>query len=525
MKKLLSLALCLMLALPCVAVADASIVTASGFPVVTEPIKLTVMASQSAVQPDFSEMYIIPRYDEMTGITVEWQCVSSKVRSEKVSNAISSDDLPDIFFKCNISAANLQKYGKAGSIIDLAPYLEEYAPNFLAYAQQNPDVLAAVSTPDGQIFSLPMVADAPATRMAKKLYYNTEWMEKLGLSEPETLDELYDLLYAMRYGDPNGNGEVDEVPMSETTSTLFQIFGGLFGAQNRGTHSTEYDIDPETGKVRHIKTSDAFRECLEFMNKCYKDGLIDQECITANDEHIKGLAAQDRLGIYFATNLALLAADDAAKFVPATRWVDGAIWTVMRSHLHSVGAFVVTKKCENIEAALRWVDYFYTPEGVIFYHFGDKDITYVENEDGSLSYAAKYLDQITGDVSYDEVASQVSPCMGGNNPSIMAYPGYSGMEVTPIPMASAAALLPYTSDVIWPIFTYTDEELAVVNKEGSDLNSYTKQTCTEFLTGERELTDEEWNAYVAQCDEIGRGKMLETMESVIDRVETVIGAR
>ena len=182
MKKLLSLALCLMLALTCVAVADASIVTASGFPVVTEPIKLTVMASQSAVQPDFSEMYIIPRYDEMTGITVEWQCVSSKVRSEKVSNAISSDDLPDIFFKCNISAANLQKYGKAGSIIDLAPYLEEYAPNFLAYAQQNPDVLAAVSTPDGQIYSLPMVADAPATRMAKKLYYNTEWMEKLGLS-------------------------------------------------------------------------------------------------------------------------------------------------------------------------------------------------------------------------------------------------------------------------------------------------------------------------------------------------------
>ena len=42
---------------------------------------------------------------------------------------------------------------------------------------------------------------------------------------------------------------------------------------------------------------------------------------------------------------------------------------------------------------------------------------------------------------------------------------------------------------------------------------------------ERELTDEEWAAYVARCDEIGRGKMLETMESVIDRVETVIGAR
>ena len=525
MKKLMSLLLALLLAFSCAALADADIVTADGFPVVTEPIKFTIMASQSAVQPDFGDMVIIPIYDEMTGITVEWQCVASSVRKEKISTAISSGEMPDIFFKCNISAANLQTYGKNGDIVDLAPYLEEYAPNFWAYAQENPDVLAAITTPDGHIYSLPSIVEAPATRMNKKLYYNSEWMEKLGLEEPTTVEEFYDLLYAMRFNDPNGNGETDEVPLSETTSTLFQIFGGLFGVGNRGTHSSDYDIDPETGAVRYSKTSDAFRECLEFMHECYVDGLIDPECITCNDSHIVGLAAQDVLGIYFATNLALLGASDAEKFVPATGWVEGAIWPTMRSHLHSVGAFVVTSKCENVEAALRWVDYFYTEEGIEFYHYGIEGQTFVRNDDGSLSFTDDILAQVAGDKSYDEVVSQVGPYCGGNNPTMMSWPGYAGAELSPIPMASAEALLPYVPDVIWPIFTYTDEELKIVNSVGSDINTYAKQTCTEFLTGERELNDEEWEAYKAQVEKMGIDQMLEVMEGVINRVEAVTGTR
>lgn len=521
MKKLTSLFLALVLVLSCAAMAE---VTESGFPVVTEPITLTIMASQSAVQPDYSQMTIIPLYDEMTGITVDWQCVASSVRNDKIATAISSGDMPDIFFKCGISAANLQKYGANGDIIDMAPYLEEYAPNFYAYAMENPDVMAAISTPDGAIYSLPAVADAPASRMNKKLYFNGEWMEKLGLEQPTTLDELYDVLYAMRYNDPNGNGIMDEVPLSETTSTLFQIFGGLFGVGNRGTHSEYFDVDAN-GNVRYSKASDEFRACLEFMNKCYAEGLIDPECITCNDSHIVGLAAQDVLGVYFATNLALLGAADAAKFVPATTWVEGSVWPTMRSHLHSVGAFVITSKCQNIEAALRWVDYFYTDEGVIFYHYGVEGQTFVRNEDGSLSFTDDIMSQITGDKSYDEVVSAVGPYCGGSNPTMMSYPGYAGMELSPIPMASTEGLLPFIPEVIWPIFTYTTEELAAVNTIGSDLNTYAKKTCVEFLTGERELNDEEWDAYLAQLNDMGLETMLDVITGVVDRVEAITGVR
>lgn len=519
---IVSLMLAIMLLLSSAAMADASMVTPEGFPVVTEPVTLKIMASQSAVQPEFSQMTILQDYAEMSGVNVEWISVPSSARSEKITLAISSGELPDVFFKCNISANNLQTYGSNGDIIDLAPYLETYAPNFWAYAQANPDVLASITTPDGQIYSLPAVADAPATRMNKKLYYNQPWMEALGLSEPTTIDELYDFLYAMRFNDPNGNGEQDEVPMSESTSTLYSVFGGLFGINNRGTHHNEYDVDPETGAVRHTKTSDAFRETLAFMAKLYAEGIIDQESITFNDSRAVGLIAQDQQGVYFATNLALLGADDMAKWTPATTWVDGSIWPLMRSHLHSVGAFVISADCQYPEAALRWVDYFYSDEGVAFFHYGIEGETYVVNEDGSYSYTDEILAKVSGSMSYDEVVSAYSPYCGGNNPSIMSYPGYAGMELSPIPMASAENMLPYTPELCWPFFTYTDEENAVVSTTGTEINNYVKQTCAEFLTGARELSDAEWSAYVAQVEGMGVAQMLEITENAAARAMSII---
>ena len=523
LKKLWALLLAAIMLLSSAALADAGVLTESGFPIVTEPVTLTVMGSISSVQPEYTEMYLMDKYEEMTGVHIEWISVPSSARGERVTLAISSGELPDIFLKCSISATNLQVYGASGDLLDLSPMLEQYAPNFWAFAQQYPDVLASITTPEGEVFSLPAAAEAPAARMNKKLYFNRAWMEKLGLEQPTTVDELYDVLLAMKTGDPNGNGEADEIPLTESTGTLYMVFGGLFGCFNRGTHFSEYDVDPETGAVRHIKTSDAFRQTLEFMHKLYAEGLIDEECITFNDAHAVGLAAQDRLGLYFATNLALLPASNMEAWDPATTWVDGAIWPLMRSHLHSVGAFAVSADCEYPEVALRWVDYFYSEEGVRFYHYGIEGDTYVTNEDGSLSYVPSILEQVTGDKSYDEVVSQYSPYCGGNNPTIMSWPGYAGMELTPVPIASAEALSAFVPEVIWPFFNYTAEETDIVTTVGTDINNYVKQTCAEFLTGERELTDEEWNAYVQRVQEMGLEQMLEVTAAAAERALAVMG--
>ena len=41
------------------------------------------------------------------------------------------------------------------------------------------------------------------------LGYRADWAEKLGLEEPKTIEDIYNMMYQFTYGDPDGNGKDD----------------------------------------------------------------------------------------------------------------------------------------------------------------------------------------------------------------------------------------------------------------------------------------------------------------------------
>jgi len=497
-----------------------------GFPIVKEPITLRIFAAQAVFQPEYQDIYLMQKYEEITGIKIEWINVPRENLKEKVNLAFASGDLPDAFLKCSIEAANQLRYGQEGLILNLNEndLLQKYAPNFYAYMQKFPDVRQSQTFPNGAIYSIPAATEAESTRINRKIFYNKDWLTKLNLEQPTTTDELYNVLKAFKTMDPNGNGEADEIPFSQTPGNLYQIFAGAFGLMNRGVHHTEFDVDETTGKVRHIRTAPEYREMLAYLNKLYSEGLIDQECFNYTDQIAAAWVAQDRLGMYVNTNLAQLPKEKAeATFVACESAIKGPngdqLWPSIRSHLHSTGAFVITTECKYPEAALRWVDYFYSDEGVLFYHYGIEGDTCVKNSDGSYDYAQKIYDEITGNKSFDEVIAKYSPYVYGNNPTIMKYPYFSGQEMTPIPMKAAANLMPYTPKEVWPFFTYTDEETQIINEYSSAVNDYCMQMSAEFLTGRRPLDDKNWDEYVKTVHSLGLDKLLEAQEAAYSRIK------
>ena len=44
-------------------------------------------------------------------------------------------------------------------------------------------------------------------------YIRKDWLRKLELKEPKTVEELYEVLVAFRDQNPNGNGKKDEIPV------------------------------------------------------------------------------------------------------------------------------------------------------------------------------------------------------------------------------------------------------------------------------------------------------------------------
>lgn len=486
----------------------------------------TIAVSQQGIQPDYATITNLQKYEEISGVHIDWINVPSEIRDERLNLILASGDLPDAFMKFNVQARILQTYGEAGDFLDLSPLLEEHAPNFMKFANAHPDVLASITSPDGKIYSIPAACEAPSTRINLKWFFNQEWLDNLGLEQPTNTEELYQVLKAFKTQDPNGNGIADEIPIYMDMTNLYSSFGGMFGCFNRGAAHTEYwDSDPETGNVRYIKTSDAWRECLEYLNRLYSEGLIDRECVTYSVNTLVGYASQDRLGVYCMTNLARLPQETADKFVPIETAIEGPngdkMWAPIRSYLHSVGAFVITTECDNPEKLLEWVDYFYRDEGCLLYHYGTVGETCTENEDGSYSFLPEILAPMNEGKSYDETLATVTPYAGGNNPTRMAYPYFCGMELTEKPMIAADNLLPYTPDV-WPILNYTEDELDIINTTGNDIDTYVRQMCARFVTGEETLNDTTWANYVSEVERMGLASYAEAVQNAVDRAEAVM---
>ena len=65
---------------------------------------------------------------------------------------------------------------------------------------------------NGTFFMYPFIKADPASKSYFGPQLRQDWLTKLGLSKPGTISEWHTVLKAIRDGDPNGNGEKDEIP-------------------------------------------------------------------------------------------------------------------------------------------------------------------------------------------------------------------------------------------------------------------------------------------------------------------------
>lgn len=519
MKKLLSLALAVAMLVSCMGVALGE----TQFPLTEEPVTLKIMARTNSFYPNqnLGDVQNMVEYEKMTGVHIEWENVDPSVFTNTLASAIASDTLPDIIFKGNVTNVQQYEWGEEGVLVDLAPYLEEYAPNFYALLEQYPEIRQAITMPDGAIYGLPQVVLAPAMRVPTKMYINDKALEAAGKELPTNIDELYDLLVAMRDSDFNGNGQADEIPVIASVNWLYRYFLGSFGLRTRGAHHQTVDADPETGKVRIFAQDEKYRTFLEYMHKFYSEGLIYQEIYTEGTKNESILAAEGRLGIILDTTLNAVPTqvmDDWSGLRWQIEGPDGyAISSEIRSYLHTEGNFVITDACENVELALKWVDYFYSEEGSMLYHMGVEGVNWEKKADGTSYYTDAAIASRTADMTQDSFLAQFSMWPGGRNPTVMMDNLWGG-EYEAEPAATAAALINYASETIWPIIAWTPEENEVLGTVQTDIQSYITSATAQAITGEVEITDAWWNEFVSKIDAMGADKLIEAYESALTRI-------
>ena len=171
-----------------------------------------IMGGMSALSHGYTDNVVLNQLMEETGVKITWNTISDSV-GEQVNIRIAGGELPDAFMGVGFSNYDLARYGRDGTFIDLTPYMTaEIMPNLTRILAENPDIHAAITMNDGNIYGLPSAERMGTKSIGKDEDYNIftipqfsminkAWLDDLGLDIPTTLDELHDVLVAFKEND------------------------------------------------------------------------------------------------------------------------------------------------------------------------------------------------------------------------------------------------------------------------------------------------------------------------------------
>src|SRR5699024_9459700 len=196
------------------------------FPIVQDTISLDFMVGQHpATNDNYNDLMILNEYEDMTNVDIKWEMIPLDTLEEKRNLAFGGGSLPDALYSARFPKNDLMRYGEQGLLIPLNDLIDEYAPNFKNLMEKYPEVEEALTMPDGNIYSLPMLMDPEflSARVGAKPFINQEVIDELNVDIPETLDEFYEFLKMVKEESSND----DIVPFgSPHMGTLYGYLRG-----------------------------------------------------------------------------------------------------------------------------------------------------------------------------------------------------------------------------------------------------------------------------------------------------------
>ncbi|MFD0959993.1 extracellular solute-binding protein [Paenibacillus chungangensis] len=493
---------------------------ATGMPITQEPIELTFftgLAGSNGSTP-FEERLVYKEMEQLSNIKVNFQLVPFDGLTEKRNLALANGDYPDAFFTARVPSADLMRYGSEGVFVQLDELLEQYAPNLTALMEKYPALRKALTMPNGHIYSMPTFYDPEFLPMliGTPLWIKQDWLEQLGMDEPQTIDEYYDYLVAVKSTDLNGNGKLDEIPYSGTgIFPLIEQLEGAWGVGTRGLGHKFVDVNPENNELRFFRTTDRYKEVLQFINKLYAEGLIDPDIFTQDSKTLYAKGSEERLASTINPNPITQFNGENYVGLGALKGPHGdQLYSHIKVPMVWPGAFAITDKNQHPEATVRWMDYFYGEEGAKLFFMGKEGESYETTTDGTLEFMDHIKNNPDG-LTLDQALTNYVSWMGGSYPGYVKVDWFKGSESLPSAIDAGEKAAPHVIDDLWYNFNYTDEETEFMRTIGADMHTYIREMEAKFINGSASF--KEWDKYVRTIENMGLEDYMTIYQTAADR--------
>lgn len=505
-----------------------------------DPVTFKIFAGVNPMSPDNGDKPLAKQFSEATNVTIEWECISTEMMTERKNLIFATNDLPDAFMNAGLTDYELITYGMDGILMPLNDYMTEaYMPNmFKELVDSRPYSLAVCTMPDGNVYSLPRVTEMNFEYQGSQYgigsipqftAINKDWLATLGLEMPKTADDLHDVLTAFKTQDPNGNGQADEIPLTFIYDHWCAGMGTFFAPFGFTDYATSHDSVANNkhralvdGKVVYQPIREEYKEAIAYYHNWFTEGLIDVEAFSqdASQYIAKGKSDDVIVGSFVWWEIPEVVGYDRAEsyeYLPILTNNAGESYVNVNQQSNGAGRgyFVVSSKCENVERLLQWADQFYVPINSMQAIYGPIGEFFEETPDDKGVYVNKKPAEGTTE-------GEMKARMELVGPGIQLTEHYGSLYY----MEDRAQLRLDESRDFWFQYVknpeyyptnivFTLEETELENDKLADIVNYTAEMSAGWLLNGG--VEEQWDAYIKQLESMGINELIGVWQSAYDR--------
>ncbi len=457
----------------------------------------------------------VKELESRLNVKFEFISVNSTDNYDNVVNLnIAGGDYPDIIswnwsnYSGGIEAAIEDGLVQAFTMTEL----QEKVPNYYNLIANNEYINRALVLTDGTIAAFCHVEESTARNAYSGYAIRKDWLDRLNLEVPTTIDELHDVLAAFKAQDANGNGDPnDELPMSDRVSlNLIKELGSAWGLIYNYPQ-----LDPETGKVTYwteINDGQNFRDFTMTMRKWYAEGLIDPSFTSNTQTEINSQVTSDIQGFWHTnTNrfpgyytllkntVASYADSEKVKLEPLPRFpyqyakegTEAKRYTQavnLKNWAAAAEGNVITSaavKAGKVDKILELFNYMYSEDGTTLISWGVEGVSFDYDADGNKVWKDVVLNN-EGGLSSDTVMQYCIPTRG-EFPKIMDLEAWMTVDCA---SEDGKRELDYNygadKDLIIPNILLTGEDAETYTMIMNDVNTAIAETFLSVIIGNKD---------------------------------------
>ncbi len=471
-------------------------------PIAAQPITLTMFcgldAKASATITNLNEMISFKEFEKRTGIHIDFKHPTAGQETQQLNLTIASGDLPDMMYTGWSSIpGGPEKAVKDGVIQPLNDLIAKYAPNLTKLLNDDPQLKKDSVTDAGTFYMMPFMRYEKIMRFFDGYQIRKDWLDKLGMKVPLTVDEWYAMLKAFKEKDPNGNGKADEIPFIARGADGITPFATAWGLGYVASGVSGSGFYLEGGKVKYGPAQPQYKNFLTTMNKWYVEGLIDKDFLTTDAKNFDAKVMNSIGGAYYGKlngdmgkYMGLMPSKEP-KFDLCSAVInapDGKSYNFNSGAASAVSGdgMAISPKSKYQKEAMKWLDYCYSEPGRLLNSFGIEGVTYT-----MVNGQPKYTDLIMKNpqgLSFDQALSHY--CPGSIKPRMYQDPRYWDQAMISQGQREGNKFLMDKSTLektLPTAITPTQDEAKSLSSVINELSTYVNEMTTKFIIGQQSL--------------------------------------